>query len=53
VQAELERQDKAAADARKAKREIQNNRGQMVRQFFVERRKMQDEQQKKMVAVVP
>jgi hypothetical protein len=52
-QEDLERQDKASAEARKAKARIQNNRGQMVRQFFVERKKMQEGQKQKMVSVVP
>ena len=52
VQAELERQDQAHASAREAKARIQSNRGQMVRQFFVERKKMKEEQKRKMVSVV-
>ena len=43
---QFDRQDQAWRDARAAQEKIKNNRKQMVRQFFVERRKMKEEQNK-------
>lgn len=53
MQDDIDRHDQAHAKATEAKARIQSNRGQMVRQFFVERKKMQEEQKRKLMSVVP